>query len=84
VDTVALGGIFSPLAPWLTPTLSDALTQQALAARWSPVRVAVSRLGPDAAIRGAAGMVVQRILADPGALPGMQRSGPAGTGRTTP
>jgi hypothetical protein len=32
------------------------------------VRVLASRLGPDAAVRGAAGAVVREVLADPSAV----------------
>jgi hypothetical protein len=39
-----------------------------VAQRWSPVRVLASHLGPDAAVRGAAGTVVKEILAHPSAV----------------
>lgn len=67
-DTVVLGGIFTALAPWLTEPLTETLQGQSIAQRWSPQRVAISTLGPDAAVRGAAGLVVQEILNDPGVL----------------
>jgi hypothetical protein len=52
--------------------------------RWSPVQVLASRLGPDAAVRGAAGAIVKRVLSEPapalraaghGAAPGPARPG---------
>ncbi|MQA84542.1 MAG: ROK family protein [Streptosporangiales bacterium] len=64
-DTVVLGGIFTPLAPWLVEPLTAALAGQAIAAPWSPPRVAVSSLGPEAAVRGAAGLVIEQMLSDP-------------------
>ncbi|MQA11253.1 MAG: ROK family protein [Pseudonocardiaceae bacterium] len=68
VDTVVLGGIFAPLAPWLEQPFTEAVHQQMIAARWAPVEITASKLGPDAAVRGAAGLVTQRVLADPGAM----------------
>lgn len=64
-DTIVLGGIFTPLASWLMEPFTAALLRQTVVTRWAPPRVAVSSLGPQAAVRGAAGSVVQRILADP-------------------
>lgn len=68
VDTVVLGGIFSPLAPWLVEPFTESLQRQAIAVGGASVRVQVSALGPDAAVRGAAGLVTQEILTDPGAV----------------
>lgn len=67
-DTVVLGGMFTPLAPWLVEPFTTGLERQAIAARWGLPRVAVSTLGPEAAVRGAAGLVIQRLLADPSRL----------------
>jgi len=40
-----------------------------------PPRIAISALGPDAAVRGAAGLVTASLLARPGALlPGSARA----------
>lgn len=64
-DTVVLGGIFTPLAGWLAEPLAAALGRQVLAGRWSLPRVAVSTLGPESAVRGAAGLVIQQLLDDP-------------------
>ena len=65
VDTIVLGGIFSPLAPWLMPAVEAELTTRVLTASWSPVRVRPSTLGPAAAALGAAGAVTRTVLDDP-------------------
>ncbi|GAB3484521.1 ROK family protein [Nocardiopsis coralliicola] len=64
-DTVVLGGMFAPLAPWIAEPFAAALLPQTIAARWAPPRVEVSTLGPDAAVRGAAGLGIAELLADP-------------------
>lgn len=68
VDTVVLGGIYSRLAPWLVEPFTESLRRNTMASRWARTRVEVSRLGPDAAVRGAAGLTVHRVLADPASL----------------
>ncbi|HEX6444423.1 MAG TPA: ROK family transcriptional regulator [Streptosporangiales bacterium] len=78
VDTVVLGGIYSRLAPWLVEPFTESLRRDAMAARWAPTRVEVSRLGPDAAVRGAAGLTVHRVLTDPASLSALVRGAPAG------
>jgi predicted NBD/HSP70 family sugar kinase len=65
-DTIVLGGTYASLAPWLVDPLEDVLARQVIAAAWRPVKVAASALGPDAAVRGAAGWIVNRVLAEPG------------------
>jgi predicted NBD/HSP70 family sugar kinase len=64
--TIVLGGIYAALAPWLAEPLEAALARQVIAARWRPIQVRPSALGPDAAVRGAAGWIVQRVLDAPG------------------
>jgi predicted NBD/HSP70 family sugar kinase len=66
--TVVLGGLYASLAPWLREPLLEELRERAITHSWSPVRVLASRLGPDAAVRGAAGAVVREVLADPSAV----------------
>jgi predicted NBD/HSP70 family sugar kinase len=68
IDTIVLGGIFAPLSPWLEQPMTGALRDQMIASNCAPVRVAASKLGPDAAVRGAAGLVAQRVLEDPGTV----------------
>jgi predicted NBD/HSP70 family sugar kinase len=67
-DTVVLGGIYATLAPWLRASFQAALQAGIPMTRATPPRVAISDLGPDAAARGAAGLVTARMLARPGAL----------------
>ena len=65
-DTIVLGGLYATLAPWLAEPLERSLAQQVVASTWRPVQVRASELGPDAAVRGAAAWIVQRLLAAPG------------------
>jgi predicted NBD/HSP70 family sugar kinase len=66
--TVVLGGLYASLEPWLREPLGAELSERAITQRWSPARVLASRLGPNAAVRGATGAVVKRVLADPSAV----------------
>ena len=66
--TVVLGGLYAFLEPWLREPLLAELSERAITQRWSPARVLASRLGPNAAVRGATGAVVKRVLADPSAV----------------
>ena len=66
--TVVLGGLYAALEPWLREPLAAELSERAITQRWSPARVLASRLGPNAAVRGATGAVVRRVLADPSAV----------------
>jgi predicted NBD/HSP70 family sugar kinase len=65
-DTIVLGGLYATLAPWLAEPLERSLADQVVASTWRPVQVRASSLGPDAAVRGAAAWIVQRVLAAPG------------------
>jgi predicted NBD/HSP70 family sugar kinase len=67
-DTVVLGGIYAVLAPWLADAFQAALLDGIPMTRSVPPRIAISALGPDAAARGAAGLVTAGMLARPGAL----------------
>ena len=67
-STVVLGGLYAGLEPWLSKPLLEELRERAIALGWSPVRLLASRLGPDAAVRGAAGAVVKRVLSEPAGL----------------
>jgi predicted NBD/HSP70 family sugar kinase/biotin operon repressor len=67
-DTVVLGGIYAALDPWLRGSFQAALLTGIPMTRSAPPRVAISALGPDAAVRGAAGLVTAAMLARPGAL----------------
>jgi predicted NBD/HSP70 family sugar kinase len=63
--TVVLGGLYTLLEPWLRTPFSEELRARVISQRWSRVRVLTSRLGPDAAVRGAAGTVIRKILSHP-------------------
>jgi predicted NBD/HSP70 family sugar kinase len=65
LDAVLLGGMFALLAPWLREPVQAELTERVLGARWTEPRVEVSKLGWEAAVRGAAGSVVNRIVQNP-------------------
>lgn len=62
---IVLGGAFATLAPWLTTATAASISHHTGAAE-AP-RLLVSGLGSDAAVRGAAGTVVRRVIADPAA-----------------
>jgi predicted NBD/HSP70 family sugar kinase len=64
--TVVLGGIFSPLGPWARPAVEEALARGAFRSGAPPV--VLSPLAGGAAVLGAAGLVIERIIADPGSL----------------
>jgi predicted NBD/HSP70 family sugar kinase len=66
--TVVLGGLYAALEPWLRAPLTEELAARTLAQPWSPLRILASRLGPDAAVRGAAGTVIRRVLSNPAAV----------------
>jgi predicted NBD/HSP70 family sugar kinase len=67
-EAVVLGGLYTLLDPWLREPFIAELRARAIGQRWSPVRVLRSRLGPDAAVRGAAGAVVREVLSNPSAV----------------
>jgi predicted NBD/HSP70 family sugar kinase len=66
--TVVLGGLYASLEPWLRAPLLEELRERVISQSWTPVRVLASRLGPDAAVRGAAGAVVREVLSNPTAV----------------
>ncbi|MDP9799781.1 putative NBD/HSP70 family sugar kinase [Catenuloplanes nepalensis] len=67
VDTVVLGGIYAPLAPWLSPGIEAQIASRVLTASWSPVRVRAAGLGSDAAVIGAAGAIIRAVHEEPAA-----------------
>ncbi|WP_141576305.1 ROK family transcriptional regulator [Actinomadura sp. WMMA1423] len=67
-DTVVLGGVFSPLAAWIRPPLEAVLAAGPGSLRRGVPPVEVSGLAEGAAVLGAAGLVVQRVIADPALL----------------
>ena len=65
VDTVVLGGIYAPLAPWLSGPVEREIAERVLTAAWAPVTVRPSVLGASATVVGAAGSVVRAIRDNP-------------------
>jgi predicted NBD/HSP70 family sugar kinase len=65
VHDVVLGGVHARLARWLTGPLSAELERRVVSHDLAPMHIHVSELGPYAAVRGAAGSVVSRVVADP-------------------
>jgi predicted NBD/HSP70 family sugar kinase len=63
IHAVVLGGIYARFARWLTPPVMHELTRR-VSAPWTSVEVVASSLGDDAAVRGAAGLVVHDVLAN--------------------
>ncbi len=67
-DTIVLGGIYAPLFPWIGDVVSETLESRLGQMRQAVPSVVVSKLGPEAATLGAAGQVIQQIIADPALL----------------
>jgi predicted NBD/HSP70 family sugar kinase len=65
LDAVVLGGCFGPLAPWLAGQVEAALRSRVLSSEWSPCQVRPSAIGELAAVRGAAALTLQGLLAEP-------------------
>ena len=65
VDTVVLGGIYAPLAPYLLPEIGRQLAARVLFSPWSPVTVQPARAVGYAALTGAAMTVLGEIVSDP-------------------
>ncbi|MGW1844832.1 ROK family protein [Streptomyces sp. NPDC001966] len=70
-DAVVLGGIYRNLMPWLSPPADQELTGRVVSGLWSPGsgRLRASSVAGDAA-RGAAALVLTKVLADPLAYAG--------------
>ncbi|RSN01166.1 sugar kinase [Nonomuraea sp. WAC 01424] len=68
---IVLGGIFAPLFPWLESSVRGALAARLRQMRGTPPALAVSANGADAAVLGAAGLIIQRIVADPADVLGL-------------
>jgi predicted NBD/HSP70 family sugar kinase len=65
-DTVVLGGIYRPLLPWLSPSAGGELSGRVVSGLWPPDGGRLRASSPAAdAVRGAAALVVQDVLADP-------------------
>ncbi|MEW9527489.1 ROK family protein [Microbispora sp. NPDC049125] len=66
-DAIVLGGIYAPLFPWIGGVVADMLASRLGQMRDGVPPVVVSHLGTEAAALGAAGQVIQRVIADPAA-----------------
>ncbi len=75
---IVLGGYFATLADHLLPAARRELDRRAVAGAAARCRLLVSDLGFTAASRGAAGVVVDRVFADPTGV-GVAAGGPAAT-----
>jgi len=78
VDTVVLGGMYALLAPWLREPARRELERRVVGMRWAPVRLLVSGVGQDAAVRGAAGLMIQKVINDPSSYLGDRSDRSAG------
>ncbi|MBX6168913.1 MAG: ROK family protein [Thermobispora bispora] len=67
-DAIVLGGIYAPLFPWIGRMVEDTLKARLGQMRSTVPPVVVSRLGAEAAALGAAGQVIEQVMADPAAL----------------
>lgn len=67
-DAIVLGGIYAPLFPWIGGVVADTLTARLGQMRGAVPPVVVSHLGAEAAALGAAGQVIEQVIADPAGL----------------
>jgi len=74
VDTIVLGGVYAPLLPALGPLIHAELAQRAITAGLAPTRLRAAALGADAAMRGAADLVVRSVQDDPAAYLSLSRA----------
>ncbi|MBB4986839.1 ROK family transcriptional regulator [Streptomyces nymphaeiformis] len=80
---VVLGGYFAAVAPYLLPAAMREMRARIVAGDEALCRVTGSLLGFGAAVRGAAGVIVKEVFADPGrADSGRADSGRTDSGRT--
>jgi len=63
-----LGGVFGELFPWLSGPVAETMASRLRRFRGAVPELIASKVGPDAAILGAAGSVIMRIIADPAAF----------------
>ncbi|TMR34751.1 ROK family transcriptional regulator [Nonomuraea zeae] len=68
---IVLGGIYAPLYPWLEGPVSDGLGARLGQMRGTPPALTVSGIGADAAVLGAAGLIIQQLIAEPAQVLGL-------------
>ena len=71
-EAVVLGGYFAPIAAWLAPAIEHELAARVLGGAAPPVLT--SRLGSEAAVRGAAATQLRHVLDDPSCVGQLTRS----------
>ncbi|HJQ05247.1 MAG TPA: ROK family transcriptional regulator [Nocardioides sp.] len=59
-EAIVLGGTFADLGPWLRSSVEESLARHG-----TRPRLLISGLGTEAAVHGAAGSVIRRVLKDP-------------------
>jgi predicted NBD/HSP70 family sugar kinase len=72
---VVLGGVYARLFDAITPSLQAELGRRVLSSGRGGGQIRRSSLGVDAAVRGAAGLVIDRALKDPRQLAAGLQSG---------
>lgn len=86
-DEVVIGGFFHELYPFLERSINEGAQEVALTAPWLSCSIRRSELGVDAALMGAAELVLAEVIADPsstldtglaGAATGLAGSPPTG------
>lgn len=65
IPTIVLGGLYAEVAPWISDEVAVELSARAVGYQQTGIRLVVSQLGAEAAVRGAAGLVIRRIIDDP-------------------
>jgi predicted NBD/HSP70 family sugar kinase len=65
LPVIVLGGLYAQLGRWALESLSTELDRRVISHGWEPLDIRISTLGAEAAVRGAAGSVVQGVLALP-------------------
>jgi predicted NBD/HSP70 family sugar kinase len=68
ISVIVLGGAYAPEFPRLRAGIEAELARRVLTAGLAPVTLRAATLGPDAAMRGAAGAVIQQLIDDPAAF----------------
>jgi predicted NBD/HSP70 family sugar kinase len=76
LPTVVLGGMYARLFDTIVPPLQAELTRRVLSAQLSGPLIRRSALGADAAVRGAAGLVIDRALKGPDRFGDLRRVSP--------
>ncbi len=68
---IVLGGIYAPLFPWLEGPVAEGLGARLGHMRGTPPALVVSGIGADAAVLGAAGLIIQQVIAEPAQMLGL-------------